>query len=104
MTPGTRPSRRTARAAPLPARGRAVAFNSLTVAIVEILRVFAVWDPRGVLPGGSGPRTAGLYRPARGLTRKPQPAHTAPAWAPAMQAKPLKSPRWSFGCPLLRRP
>src|SRR5450755_1722647 len=34
MTPGTRPSRRTARAAPLPARGRAVALISLTVAIV----------------------------------------------------------------------
>src|SRR5271170_6318035 len=34
MTPGTRPSRRTARAAPLPARGRTVALISLTVAIV----------------------------------------------------------------------
>src|SRR5215467_6030260 len=33
MTPGTRPSRRSARAAPLPARGRAVALISLTVAM-----------------------------------------------------------------------
>src|SRR5262249_3493852 len=34
MTPGTRPSRRTARAAPLPAFGRAVALSSLTVAMI----------------------------------------------------------------------
>src|SRR5689334_18106387 len=33
MTPGTRPWRRIARAAPLPARGRAVALISLTVAM-----------------------------------------------------------------------
>src|SRR5712691_4058333 len=33
MTPGTRPSRRIARAAPLPARGRPVALISLTIAM-----------------------------------------------------------------------
>src|ERR1700733_11565870 len=35
MTPGTRPSRRTARAAPLPARGRTVALISLAVAMCQ---------------------------------------------------------------------
>src|SRR5258708_28990759 len=33
ITPGTLPARRSARAAPLPPAGRAVAFNSLTLAI-----------------------------------------------------------------------
>src|SRR5258708_22456562 len=37
MTPGTRPARRSERAAPLPARGRAVAFIALTVAMTRIL-------------------------------------------------------------------
>src|SRR3954451_23339783 len=37
MTPGTRPSRRTARAAPLPARARAVALSSLTLAMMSHL-------------------------------------------------------------------
>src|SRR5437870_4246530 len=52
MTPGTRPSRRTARAAPLPARGRAVALISLTVAIVGSF--FQVHWKRH-RPGGSRP-------------------------------------------------
>jgi hypothetical protein len=37
MTPGTRPARRSDRAAPLPARGRAVAFIALTVAMTRVL-------------------------------------------------------------------
>src|SRR3954468_9298769 len=65
--PGTRPSRRTARAAPLPAFARAVALSSLTLAMVsqpiELKRASRS-------PADARPRLARLYRQPPGNTRK----------------------------------
>src|SRR5579872_603903 len=61
MTPGTLPARRSARAAPLPLFGRAVAFNSLTVAIALspcFLKVKGR-DPRPVYTSQQASRGAG---------------------------------------------
>src|ERR1700687_126834 len=43
MMPGTRPARRSVRAAPLPARGRAVALISLAVAMAQVLVITREW-------------------------------------------------------------
>src|SRR4029077_15853746 len=67
MTAGTRPSRRTARAAPLPAFGRAVALSSLTVAIelssLILLRNLPRRASRGV--GAAGERAYSRASPER---------------------------------------
>src|SRR5450631_3258426 len=74
MTPGTRPSRRTARAAPLPARGRTVALISLTVAIVG--SSFVAKDARPTKAAGvpmlSGDELAGVV-PHAARSRRGQP-------------------------------
>src|SRR5262249_57077090 len=61
ITAGTRPARRSARAAPLPPRGRAVAFSSWTVAIVLYPLEFDDGIAAACLQGCRGRSCAGLY-------------------------------------------
>src|SRR5262250_1102451 len=85
MTPGTRPSRRIARAAPLPARGRAVALISLTVAMsnphvrLELQTAASAAVPPGRPPGVLPSRDGAAYsgwdgeKQESGITVNPPP-------------------------------